>query len=101
MTTIRLHGRITEDRRLIVDLPDDLPAGEVEVEVVLPSNSEPSTNAARERARSKLAAAGKLSTVWIAPPETQMPTEEELIELGTVAPGKPVDQLIDEDRGQF
>ncbi len=31
MTTLKLKGFITEDRQLKVDLPDDVPAGEVEI----------------------------------------------------------------------
>lgn len=36
-TTYTLKGRITEDHRLEVDLPDDLPAGDASVTVVVES----------------------------------------------------------------
>ena len=35
MTTIRIHGRITEDGKLQFDLPEDAPVGEVEITIRL------------------------------------------------------------------
>ena len=86
MVTIHLKGKLTMDRRLIVEIPDDLPPGDVQVTLEIPE-SLPASNEAAARARAKLAAAGALSTVWKAPLGTISPTEEELIELGTLPPG--------------
>jgi hypothetical protein len=59
------------------------------------------SNIAREAARAKLAAAGALNTTWKAPPGTTLPTDAELIELGTLSPGSPsVDDLVNEGRGK-
>ncbi len=54
----------------------------------------------REAARTKLAAAGALSTIWKASPDLEMPSDDELIELGTLPPGSPsILDMINEDRG--
>lgn len=97
MVTIRLQGKLTEDRRLIVDVPESFPSGDIEVTLELKRELDVPNNAT-SLARAKLAAAGALSAVWKAP-EGFIPTEEddELIEL---PPGSPtLDQMIDEDRG--
>lgn len=94
-----------EDRRLIIDLPPDVPTGEVEVNLVVSSTTlEPQkvVNPAREAARAKLLAAGKLSTTWHAPEGAVALTEEELIRIGTLPPdAPPSEQLVSEDRGEY
>ncbi len=39
MTTLELHGRITEDGKLKIDLPAGLPAGDVTVRIDLPGSA--------------------------------------------------------------
>jgi hypothetical protein len=100
MVTIHLKGRLTEDRRLIVDIPDDIPAGDVQLTLEIPETV-PTPNEATARARAKFAAAGMLSTAIKAPPGTIPPTEDELIELGTLPPGSPtIAEMVNEDRGE-
>lgn len=94
-----------EDRRLIIDLPPDSPTGEVEVNVVVSSTApEPQkvVNPAREAARAKLLAAGKLSTIWRAPEGYKPLTVAERMRIGTLPPdAPPSEQLVSEDRGEY
>jgi hypothetical protein len=98
MVTIRLKGKLTDDRRLLVEIPDNIPSGDVELILEIPNTS---ANEATERARAKLADAGALSTIWKAPPGTSWPSEDELLELGAISPGAPsVADLVNDDRGE-
>lgn len=97
MVTIRLTGKLTEDRRLIVDIPDDVPAGDVQLILEVPEASM-TPNAATARARAKLAAAGALSTKWKAPAGMTPPEDEEVIEL---LPGSAsLDEIVSQDRDE-
>lgn len=97
MITIRLKGKLTEDRHLIVDIPDEVPSGEIQLVLELPEAS-PAANEATLRARAKLAAAGALSTVWKAPRDMMPPEEDEIIEL---SPGSlSIDEIISQDRDE-
>ena len=84
MMTIHLMGKITEDRRLIVELPDSIPPGDVQLTLEIPED-QPTANEATARARAKLVAAGILSFTWRAPSGTTPPSDEELVELGTLS----------------
>lgn len=105
MVAIRLPAVITEDRKLIVQLPDDVPAGAVEIEIrpqVAPqTDAGEIVNPAREAARAKLAAAGALSTAHH-PKEKLTPLSvEERIRIGTMPLGaRPSEELISEDRDE-
>jgi hypothetical protein len=45
MTTLNTHAKIGQDGRLLVDVATTLPAGEVEVQVIIRQSSEPRTSA--------------------------------------------------------
>jgi hypothetical protein len=103
MVAIRLPAVITEDRKLIIELPDDVPAGAVEVVIHTQDASQAEEgeiiNPAREAARAKLAAAGLLSTAHRLPEGVIQPTEEEMYGAGVLPVGAPPsEELIDEDR---
>jgi hypothetical protein len=103
MRTVTLKAIIGEDRHLAIDLPDEIPAGPIEVTiqpVPPPIESVPEGEMTRERARALLAAAGRLSTAKHAPPDAVPLTDEEREEIGREfgALG-PVSELIIEDRG--
>lgn len=108
-TSITIETVINEDRKLTINLPPDVPIGQVEVEVVVRPVSHVDEDTALaawraeyERLRAKLAAAGALSTIWKAPEGTVELTEEELWELGQMPPGAPSsEQLVREDRGEY
>lgn len=106
MVVIRLPAVITEDRQLIVQLPNDVPTGAVEV--VIHTQDAPQAeegeivNGAREAARAKLAAAGALSKIYDSLPNDLKPlTVEERIRIGTLPPrARPSEELISEDRDE-
>lgn len=105
-TTVRLSARVGRDRRLILDLPAEIPVGPVEVTIRSQVGSDigPSSpaNEARDAARAKLAAAGFLETSRVSAPGARELTEEERLRLGTLRAGaRPSEELIAEDRGAY
>lgn len=108
MVAIRLKGMVTQEGRIILDIPVDMPPGEVELLINVEKISDaPNGNAEIEdtplaRARAKFAAAGIRRPRFNVPLGTVRPTEEELDELGNFSI-EPLtfDQIIDEDRGEY
>ncbi|GEM_PF-535038 len=113
MITIRLRGTITADRQLIVDLPDEVPEGEVNITLIvsevnaqgrLPHEIDDIAdrpiivNEALEQMRTRLAAAGLLSTS-IKAPSWFVPTEEDELPIELPRGSPTMEQMIDEDRG--
>jgi hypothetical protein len=103
MSTVTLNVVVGEDRHLAIDLPDEIPAGPIEVTIrtlAVETGEVPAGEMTRERARALLAAAGRLSTARYAPPDAEPLTDEEREEIGREfgALG-PVSELIIEDRG--
>ncbi len=102
MVAVRLSAVVTEDRELIVQVPNEIPAGPVEL---LIQTSQPLSpfidNPARETARAKLAAAGLLSNIHRLPLGTRIPTDDEVREAGILPPGaRPSEDLIKDDRNE-
>jgi hypothetical protein len=101
MPTITLTAVVDENGHLALDVP--LPPGPVEV-VVRPvtenGESEAPQPGTREWARAKLIAAGHLDpNARYAPPEAQPLSPEERAQIGrALAAGRPVTELIDEER---
>jgi hypothetical protein len=105
MDAITVSAVVGEDRRLVIDLPADTPVGPVDV-VIKPHVSPEAdvTNPAREAARAKLLAAGKLATAARLgiPDDLEYLSDDELEELGRMPPGaRPSEELINEDRGEY
>lgn len=106
--TIILTTVIPDDRHLVLDLPDDAPTGPAEVRISVPilpppteSTDEP-VNPALEAARAKLRAAGSLSTVWKAPDDAVLLSDEELFKLMEEFAGGPsVDEIMKDIRGEW
>jgi hypothetical protein len=100
MTDIWLSGVVTEDHKLIVDVPDDVPPGRVDVMIQsAPADETLPANPAREAARAKLAAGGLLSSTHELPLGTRIPTDAEVEAAGKLPPGaRPSEELINEDR---
>ncbi len=101
MQTITLHTRIDEHHQIILDVPKDLPVGEVEVTI------RPVENLSREEVRARLKAAGLLVEITDDDPEWQElkdipePSDEELKRIGRMlAKGKSLQEMIDEERGE-
>ena len=102
MDAIRLTAVITEDHELTVKVPDNIPPGEVELLIQVPSQgSSTPTNLARATARAKLAAAGILSTAVRLPSSAILPTEAELDAAGKLPSNSRLSEdLINEDRDE-
>jgi hypothetical protein len=103
MVAIRLSATIGEDRKLVLELPIEIPAGKVDV-IILPTENQavPAPNPAREAARAKLLAAGALRTSVDLSADAKPLTPEERLRIGTLPPGaRPSEDLIDEDRGAW
>lgn len=105
MTTITLSMTIGEDRRLVIDLPPEVPAGEVEITIhpkVEEPSAQPQRSLTREEAREILRKAGVLDES-IKAPEGYVPlSPEELLKLGTLPPdARSSLDLINEDRGEY
>ena len=103
MVTVTVQAIVGNDRQLTIVLPDEVPAGAVEVTITaIPASPDiaPGGELTRDRLRTLLAAEGALSTTRYAPPDATPLTDEEREELGRLPPGSPdTSQLIDEDRG--
>jgi len=103
---IVIHAVVSEDHRLIIDLPPDGPTGNVIVmvastEVTAPpqESSDMVVNPERERLRAILLAAGKLGTAHMPPPGTIRPSEEAIRQAGILPAGaRPSEEIIRELR---
>ncbi|MBX3080025.1 MAG: hypothetical protein KF716_00230 [Anaerolineae bacterium] len=101
MNSITIPIIIDEHRRVVIDIPDDVPLGAAEITitpVVPPTDKAPLT---WEAARAKLLAGGALSIHQYELPEGAVRlTDEEIQELtkDVILP-KSLDEMIDEDRG--
>lgn len=105
---IPLHLSVTvgEDRRIVIDLPPDTPIGPAQIALVLRPAEVTETpqivNPAREAARAKLLAAGKLSTIWRALEGYKPLSVDERMVIGTLPANAPSsEQLVNEDRGEY
>jgi hypothetical protein len=103
MNSVTLKATVSEDHRLIIDLPGDIPPGPVEVMIRPASNkatrSKPLT---REEARAILLAAGFLVTDLHIPDGIEPLTPDELLDIGSLPDdAPPSEKLIDEDRGEY
>lgn len=105
MNAIRLSAVVNEKHELIVTLPDDIPVGPVELvlqPIVTPDEvQKPLTE--RERLRAQLMAAGLLvkpEDLGISSSVKPLSLEERL-SIGRMPPNaRPVESLVDEDRGE-
>lgn len=104
MIAIRLRAVIGDDRKLIIQLPKDIPPGELELTVrsIDESGSSVVMNSARDAAKAKLMAAGALVTQFEVPANAVRLSIEERIRLGTMpADARPSLDLINEDRVEW
>jgi hypothetical protein len=101
MDAITLSVEIPEDRRLVIELPQDTPTGTAEI-VIKPQgiSDNESVSTAREIARAKLLAGGALNTSHRAAEGAVALSNEELERLGQLAPGaRSSEDILDEERG--
>jgi hypothetical protein len=94
MVAIRVNAVITDDGQLIVKLPKGIPPGAVEIVIQAPDVV--TASPAREAARAKLAAAGKLS---VSPSvQSYSPVEKPPFVLPPGA--RSSEELVSEDRDE-
>ena len=102
MKPITLTATIDENHRLIIDVPEDVPVGDVEVTIRPKETTKVETKPATitfEEARAKLLAAGVLSQANFAPPDAVELSEMDEEILANQAAGiRTMAEYIDEDR---
>jgi hypothetical protein len=103
MADITIPVIVDKDRRIVIEVPAGIPLGPAEVVIrskeTLNNND---SNSAREAIRAKLLAADFLVTDIHAPQDTVLLSDEELYQLDQRPPGsKSLDELINEDRGEY
>ncbi|MBI5667062.1 MAG: hypothetical protein HZC41_03570 [Chloroflexi bacterium] len=89
---------VDEKRRIMLDLPDDMPTGPIEITArPLAASEPPPEPLTREWVREKLKAAGLLDDK--AEPDAMAISDQEMARLGQVfADVRSISELIDEDR---
>lgn len=100
MVTIQLSAIVDKNGQLTVKVPDNILPGPINIIIQAPDAADKVvTNPAWEAARTKLAAAGLLSSAHRMPPHTHIPTDEEVRAAGILPPNaRPSEDLISEDR---
>ncbi|MBX3083770.1 MAG: hypothetical protein KF716_19205 [Anaerolineae bacterium] len=104
MDAITISVTIGEDRKLVVELPPEVPVGKAELTIkpAVKADEDIPLNPTREALRAKLLAAGRLATNMDVPINARSLTNEELAILGQMPPdARPSEDLIDEDRGEY
>jgi hypothetical protein len=111
MIALKLKAVIGQDRRLVLELPQDTPIGSVEVTIEsqpqkhpISLDLPPTLNSAREAVRAKLLSAGYLVTEFnFDIPDDYVPlTHEQRMKMTTpTASAKTIFDLVNEDRGEW
>ena len=107
MVAIRLSVIVGKDRQITIQLPDEIPEGQIDLELrVLEPSPTLAPNLNREGARARLLSAGKLAvyspTDLGISPDTLPLSVEERMRIGNLPPSAPPSEvLIDEDRGEW
>src|SRR5258708_7094040 len=103
MYVITIHIVVGEDRRLEIQLPDSVPAGPAELTIKPHEQNEATiSSTARDLARAKLLAAGRLATNFDVPENIQPLSRQEEERLAQLfAGGSASLDLINEDRGAY
>lgn len=101
MQSITLHTRIDEHHQIILNVPKDLPIGDVVV--TIQPVALPDEDLSREEVERRL----KAADLWIDPAELdedeegEVLSDEELKRIGLLlAQGKTLQEMIDEERGE-
>jgi len=102
MDTLTLSVEIPEDRRLVIDLPADMPPGAAELTIRSHATEISPLNEAREIARAKLLAGTALNISHHAPDDAVALSDEELEQHGQLAPGaRSSEEIVNEERGDY
>ena|SRR5215207_2340423 len=101
MKPITLNATVDENHRLVIEVPEDIPVGEVEVTITpkLEIPASQSDTLTHEEIRTKLLTAGLLTLTPVAPPDAEELSEEEEEALAQrISGGRSFADYIDEDR---
>jgi hypothetical protein len=104
MVAIKLNAVVDEDHKLVVNVPEDIPTGPVELVIrsTIQLSSDTEIQSVHEAARAKLLAAGALVTEFEIPDGARRLSIEERKQLGTLPSGaRSLLDLINEDRGEW
>ena len=103
MIAVKLSAIVDENRRLVIDVPKEIPPGQVEL-VIRSENpvSNLQSNSARDIVRAKLLKEWTLVTDVGVPEDIEPLTTEALLAVGRLAENaRPSLDLIDDDRGEW
>ena len=105
MQQITISAVVDKDRRLALILPDDAPIGPVEITIRAAGSApiviDPDA-LTREQVREKLREAGLLSEMKLDVDNPEHLSPEEADRLARLFSGpRPIEELIDEDRGEY
>jgi hypothetical protein len=101
MATVHLNTSVGSDRKLIVQLPEDIPPGDVELIVRSTQPVAQNGQSARDAAKAKLLQAGALVVNFEVPEGAVRLSVEERMRLGKLPLDAPDSlDLIHEDRGE-
>ncbi len=90
---------VQPDRRLVINLPDNVPVGAMLQVAIYQS---PEITSTFESAQALLHAAGKLADLGITNDEVEAISDDELEQLGKLSPGaRSSGDFLDEDRGVY
>ncbi len=101
MQPIKITAMVDAKRRIMIDLPDEVPLGPVEITVRPVTNGEqeePQQPITREWVQAKLKAAGLLAEDEHFPDAEELTEEEEEELARQVAGGRPAEDYVNEDR---
>jgi len=100
MVTIQLSAIVDKNGQLTVKVPDNIPPGPINIIIQAPESSDAfPKNPARDVARTKLAAAGLLSSAHRLPPNARIPTDADAAGI-LPSEARPSEDLINEDRNE-
>jgi hypothetical protein len=97
MQPIVLTAVVDEKRRIMIDLPDDLPVGPIEL-VIRPLTAKGDHKMTREEIRARLIAAGHLSNLSTSPDALDVSQDERFRLASLLTNQRPISETIIEDR---
>ena len=104
MDAIIIEAEVGQDHRLVDEFPPEVPVGRVKlmIQPLEKPTAVAKTPLTREAARAKMLAAGILSTAHRAPEgATELTPEERERVWSQFSGGRSIDELINEDRGEY
>jgi hypothetical protein len=102
MDAIKISVTIGEDRKLVLELPSDVPVGKAELTIQPVAQPEDApVNPTRDEMYAKLLADGKIRATRYAPEDAVRMPDEELMKISRFPPGAPtIADLINEERDE-